>query len=276
MNRRRLLLVVACASVLALLPLLVMSLVPAEEVAGVAVRALQREGYTLTARRFQRVFPVGISGEDVLLRSSRGDLVKFDTFAARLKLAPLLIGKVAVGFRGTIRKGEIEGKLFFRPRQGLSIELRDVELEDVPFFRTVGLARAAGKLNASGALSGTGNDQAGELKVWSDRGALNGVKIGGVPLPDSAYDRIRGMCRIRSGRGTLESFTLQGMGLYLRLRGDIPLTPSAPLNLNLELMPRPEFLQSQKLVFLLLAKYLTTPGHYLIPIRGTLADPAIQ
>jgi hypothetical protein len=41
-------------------------------------------------------------------------------------------------------------------------------------------------------------------------------------------------------------------------------------------MPKPGFLESQKFVFLLLTKYLTTPGHYQIPVRGTLAKPVIQ
>ena len=86
---------------------------------------------------------------------------------------------------------------------------------------------------------------------------------------------------VRAGDGAikLESFTLEGEGLYVRLKGGLPLTMplgAAPLNLTLELMPKPEFLERQKFVFLLLTKYLTSPGHYEIPIRGTLAKPAIQ
>jgi type II secretion system protein N len=50
----------------------------------------------------------------------------------------------------------------------------------------------------------------------------------------------------------------------------------APLNLTLELMPKPAFLERQKFVFLLLAKYLISPGNYRIPINGTLARPAIE
>jgi len=35
-------------------------------------------------------------------------------------------------------------------------------------------------------------------------------------------------------------------------------------------------MEKQKYVFLLLAKYLISPGAYQIPIRGTLAKPAFQ
>jgi hypothetical protein len=50
---------------------------------------------------------------------------------------------------------------------------------------------------------------------------------------------------------------------------------AAPLNVTLEMMPKPEFLIQQKLVFLLFARFLVTPGHYRIPITGTLQEPKI-
>jgi type II secretion system protein N len=108
---------------------------------------------------------------------------------------------------------------------------------------------------------------------------LRGVKISGTQLPDASYRTMQGMLRIAGGRTNLESVTLQGDGLYVRLSGDLPtgVSPAAtPLNLKLELMPKPEFLESQKFIFLLLAKYTVTPGHYQLPIRGTLASPSLQ
>jgi len=117
------------------------------------------------------------------------------------------------------------------------------------------------------------------LRLWAKEAVLNGVKIGETPLPDASYENIQGLYRLKGSRGTLETLSLQGSGIYVRLKGEIPFvepTASAPLNLTLELMPKPAFLESQKFVFLLLAKYLTTPGHYTIPIRGTLAKPMIQ
>jgi hypothetical protein len=40
-------------------------------------------------------------------------------------------------------------------------------------------------------------------------------------------------------------------------------------------MPKPEFLDKQKLVFMLLAKFAVSPGVYRLPITGTLLKPAI-
>ena len=86
------------------------------------------------------------------------------------------------------------------------------------------------------------------------------------------------MVRVVDGKARLESFTLEGDGVYMRLSGDIPSDANAaatPLNMSLEIMPKPEFLEKQKLVFLLLAKFMASPGVYRVPIKGTLLKPEI-
>jgi type II secretion system protein N len=86
------------------------------------------------------------------------------------------------------------------------------------------------------------------------------------------------MIRVSNGIARLESFSLQGDGVYMRLSGDLPSganAATAPLSLVLEIMPKPEFLDKQKLVFMVLAKFMTSPGVYKIPIKGTLLKPEI-
>ena len=85
--------------------------------------------------------------------------------------------------------------------------------------------------------------------------------------------------RVADGRARLESFTLLGDGVYMRLSGDLPGGANAatsPLQLTLEIMPKPEFMDKQRLVFLLLAKFAASPGVYKVPIRGTLLKPVIM
>ena len=107
---------------------------------------------------------------------------------------------------------------------------------------------------------------------------LAGVKIGDMPLPDASYQEVRGALRVEKGHALLKSFSLNGDGIYVRLKGDTALaTPlgNSPLNLTLEMMPKPAFLERQKFVFLLLTKYQSSPGAFSIPIHGTLAHPAL-
>jgi len=102
--------------------------------------------------------------------------------------------------------------------------------------------------------------------------------MGAFALPDADNLNSKGMIRIADGKARLESLTLQGEGVYMRLSGNLPMgvnADSAPLDLLLEIMPKPEFLDKQKLVFLLLAKFMTSPGVYRVPIKGTLLRPEI-
>lgn len=61
----------------------------------------------------------------------------------------------------------------------------------------------------------------------------------------------------------------------MRLSGELPQGVTEPVNLLLEIMPKPEYLEKQKLVFLLLAKFMASPGVYRVPITGTILKPEI-
>jgi len=252
---------------------------PAAAVQGVVERALGSAGYTFRASQFGKALPLGIKAGNVEIADGRGALFKADDAAVRLRLLPLLTGRISFAFRADIRDGEVTGD--FSPSRGGNMEFRisKVRLEDIPFFTNVADVRAKGELRAEGEFRGNGSNAAGKARLEIKSLELAGVKIGGMPLPDASYDAVRGALKVAGGRAVLESATLQGEGIYVRLSGDFPVTNplgAAPLNLTLELMPKPDFLERQKLVFLLLARYLVSPGNYRIPIHGTLGRPAIQ
>lgn len=256
-----------------------LTLVPSREVAGVVERLLAREGYTFHAERFGKAFPLGFAARGVTIGTDRGPVLRFDRVTARLALLPLLTGKVTFTGDASVGPGRIDGTYSLRKGGTGSVEARGIRLEDIPFFKTVAGAGVKGLLTVDAAFAGTGPRTSGELRLEVTGADVRGVAIGGTPLPDASYDTVRGMVRMASGRATLDSFTLQGTDIYIRLKGDIPLTTppdASPLNLTLELMPQPAFLDRQKLVFVLLAKYLVTPGHYQLPVRGTLAKPLLQ
>jgi type II secretion system protein N len=254
-------------------------LVPSREVEGVVERLLAREGYTFQAERFGKAFPLGIAARGVTIATDQGPVLRFDRITARLSLLPLLAGKVAVNWKVAVGPGRISGTYLPRKGGNGALEARGVRLEDIPFFRTIAGAEVKGTLSADASFAERGPQTSGELRLEVKGADVRGVAIGGTPLPDAAYDTVRGMIRMASGKAALDSFTLQGTDLYIRLKGNIPLASppgASPLNLTLELMPQPAFLDRQKLVFVLLSKYLVTPGHYQLPVRGTLAKPLLQ
>lgn len=267
------------AAALLLLVSLTILFIPTKVLRDAVERSLQSRGLTMHASYFGKAFPLGVKARDLRIGDARGVLLKLDDAVARVSIPALLTGRVVVNYHADIGNGSIEGKIFQSKETGFTFQADGVRLEDIPFFQTATGAMVKGKLDANADFREKGMMRNGELRLQVSGAVLNGVKMGGMPLPDASYDTVRGMYRLDGVRGTLESLSLDGKGIYVRLKGDIPFsTPpgNAPLNLTLELMPKPAFLDNQKFVFLLLTKYLTTPGHYQIPIRGTLSKPLIQ
>jgi type II secretion system protein N len=277
-SRRRLLTAGGIAGACLLFPILTFLLVPDRELQGLASRALEREGYTLTAARIGKTLPPGLTATDLEIFSDKGPLVRLNKATARLRLLPLLTGRVTFACKADIGAARIRGDVSPLDQE-FRIDARGVKLEEIPFFQSVADAQVKGALQLEGTFRLKGKGAGGELRLEVREMNLAGVTIGGTPLPDADFSTVRGMVRGTNGLVNLESFTLQGEGLYVRLKGSFPLTTpptAAPLNLTLEMMPKPDFLEKQKLVFLLLAKYLVSPGAYSIPIKGTLAKPLIQ
>lgn len=277
-TRLRLFLVAGTAGAILVLICLTLFLVPDRELQNLVARLAQQQGYVFRAEQFGKAFPVGVKGVGLVIEDDRGALLKVNKASVRLRLIPLLTGNITFGYHAVIGTGAIRGE--YSPRNGeIRIEANGIRLEDIPFFQNVADARVKGDLRFSGSSRGTGKEPGGELRLEIKGANISGVKIAGMPLPDADYSLIQGMIRRKGAMLALESFTLQGEGLYVRLKGDFPLVVppgEAPLNLALELMPKPEFLDKQKFVFLLLTKYLISPGNYRIPINGTLAKPLIQ
>jgi len=270
---------VGSAVLLALFALLTYLFIPDRVLQGIVARGLAQEGFTFTAARLGKAFPLGVTAKRVEIGNESGPLLKADEATIRIALLPILRGKLEMDYRLRIGTGELFGSYFPGGNGNSTFETRDVKLEEIPFFPTVTGAKVKGDLSGHGSLAGRQATASGELQLEARKTDLSGMKIGDTPLPDAAYDSARISLKVSSGKILLESFTLQGEGLYVRLKGDLPLTSplsAAPLNLTLELMPKPDFLDRQKFVFLLLTKFQASPGHFQIPIKGTLGKPAIQ
>ena len=250
---------------------------PMGQVNAVINRQLAVHGLTLTPGAHKTILP-GLAWDDMLLSSDQGALVSCDRLKVQLGLLQLLMGRVTVAVSASIGKGSLDLKYGITGTKALEVHADGINLADIPFLKTVLGARAGGSLWSEGNVTRGPKGLNGELKLEIKQLEFSGLKLGAFPLPDVSNLRSQGMVRVTNGIARLESFTLEGEGIYMRLSGDIPSganAVSAPLNLTLEIMPKPEFLEKQKLVFMLLAKFTTSPGVYRLPIRGTILKPAI-
>ena len=258
--------------------LLIPAFIPNREIEAIVGRVLERGGYRLVSGEFGKGYPFGIKAKKLVLAVDKGEALRFDTVTARLSLISLLSGKPLIVFSAGIGTGELAGTMALGKTPELKLKAQAVPLEAIPFFRNVAGVEIKGKLRGEVNMKGSGGAASGEIRAEVTGADLRSVRIGEMPLPDAGYETVQGMLRVKSGRAILESLTLQGKTLYTRLKGDISVTSplgASPLNLTLELMPKPEFLEQQKFIFLLLVKYLITPGHYQLPIRGVLGKPTL-
>ncbi|GFO69369.1 type II secretion system protein GspN [Geomonas limicola] len=278
MRRRALYLALGIPAGLLLFTYLTLCFVPNDALKGVVVRAAGNAGYTLDLAGFGKGFPLAVKARGVELSSQQGLLIKAADVRVGLELLPLFIGKPRVAYRGNIGTGEFSGTVTLGRKPGWSILAKGIRLEDIPFFGTVAGARVRGDLRLTGEVASVKGAPQGEVQLQVRGAELASVKLGEMPLPDATYQDVRGALSLDRGQAHLKSFTLTGDGIYVRLKGDVNLaTPlgDSPLNLTLEMMPKPEFLDRQKFVFLMLVKYLTSPGAYTVPIHGSLAHPAL-
>lgn len=240
-------------------------------------QALSTQGLALAPAARKTILP-GLVWNNAVLASEQGELIRI----ARLKVRPVLLrilsGQVVLHSAASIGSGHLDLDYGLNGREALTLKADGIRLGEIPFFQSVLSARAGGTLRSAGSVTRSAQGLNGEFQLEVKQLELSGVKLGAFSLPDVARLTSQGLVRITDGKARLESLTLQGDGIYMRLSGDLPMTgnaATAPLNLVLEIMPKPEFLDSQKLVFLLLAKFMISPGVYRVPIRGTLLQPEI-
>lgn len=252
-------------------------LFPTGRIDAVLARVLSQQGLTLSPAVHKTVLP-GLAWDNLLLSSDHGALLSCQRLQVRVLLLPLLTGRAVISGRATIGKGRLDARYALNGKDALDLETDGISLAEIPFIKSVLGAKAAGNLWAQGTLQRGAKGLSGDLKLEVKQLEFSGVKMGAFPLPDAAGLKTQGMIRVTDGKARLESFTLEGDGIYMRLSGDIPSGANAavtPLNMTMEIMPKPEFLEKQKLVFMLLAKFMTSPGVYKVPIRGTLLKPEI-
>jgi type II secretion system protein N len=265
------------AAVTALFLLFAYLLFPTARIDAVLAQVLSRQGLTLAPAVHKTLLP-GLAWDNALLSSEQGPLLNCERLRVRPLLLPLFAGRAVVSGGATIGKGQLDIRYALNGKTALDLEAGGISLADIPFFKSVLGAKAAGNFWSEGTLQRGAKGLSGDLKLEVKQLELSGVKLGAFPLPDVANLKTQGMVRVINGKARLESFTLEGDGIYMRLSGDIPSGANAavtPLNMSLAIMPQPEFLEKQKLVFMLLAKFMTSPGVYTVPIRGTLLKPEI-
>lgn len=277
MNRRTLLVwIMAIAVGLATLPPLTLLFIPDTAVQQAVSRIVAANGFTLLAKNIGTALPFGITATGISVSDATTTLLTFEHASLQLRLLPLLTGRIAIKVSAGSGSSTVAGTVSLLPRLQANLQITNYELSTIPFLSAASGGSVTGLAQVDLNLDSKQNAAAdGDARLLVRNLNLKGVRISSMPLPDASFPELRGLLKIKGQTIVIDNLALQGNGIYLRLGGSVPLSAAAPLNLSLELMPSAEFMEQQKSVFLFMALYQASPGHFKLPISGTLTSPQL-
>jgi type II secretion system protein N len=195
------------------------------------------------------------------LKKSDRALISIDDVTGRINPLKLLSGKPPLDFRGNVGGGRIDGEAGFLKRSSANIRVDKANIEEIPFFALSGL-------EGNGTLSGEFRlaKGTGDIKFVVKDAHLKNGSFGGVSVPLDVFRDAKGAMSIEGPTVKIVSFSLEGEGIYARIKGNIV---GKRLDVTLELMPERSF--KEALIFSALENYRVSPGYFVIPITKTLS-----
>ncbi len=236
--------------------------VPQRLLSGLITRSFQGSPVGISIVNLQKGHFYDVSIGQIVLKKAGTTILSVDNSYGRLSFVSLLKLRPGIIFRGDIAGGKVRGTLCFsRAGRSLEVVLKNAHLEEVPFFAHAGL-------DGRGVISGEyhAENNAGNLEFTVDDAAIKPASLGGVPVPLNMFTKARGAMETKGRTIRIISFAMEGKGIYARIKGDVT---GRMLNLTMEIMPDAA-LEGQDLMFSMIRRYEVSPGHYSIPVRGTI------
>lgn len=162
-------------------------------------------------------------------------------------------------FTGQMHSGIIEG-VYGIKENSLALRGKDIKLEEIPSLKIINIEGEGSLSFKLEIIKGQGdiilNVRDARLKTT--------ILPGGYILPLNWFHDIKGVLAIGNQTTEIKSFTLEGDGVYARVKGN--LTDNA-IDLRMEVMPEASFKKPSLLM--LIESFKVSPGYYVIPINLT-------
>ncbi len=188
--------------------------------------------------------------DETLLLNFNNIAIKPD-FISLLKLSPILF------FTGQTHSGIIEG--FYGIKENiLNLQGKDIKLSEIPSLKLLNIEGDGNLFLKSQVI----NDQGEIILSVKDAKLKTSIMPGGYILPLNWFNDIKGLLAISKEITEVRSFTLEGEGIYARIKGNIM---GGIIDLRMEVMPDASFKNPSLLM--LIEPFKASPGYYVIPIK---------
>ncbi|MBA4372458.1 MAG: type II secretion system protein GspN [Thermodesulfovibrio sp.] len=211
---------------------------------------------------FRKSLFFGFNAEKISVKKSERLLIAVDSFSGQIDFFSLIKLKPMFNFSGNIGSGRLQGSAeLLRKSREVSVSITEVDIAAIPFFELAGL-RGGGRISGNMVLQ----NNRGEIRFDLKEMKIPSGTFGNIAVPLHFFESAQGAMEISGSKAKVNSFTMEGPGVYARIRGDIT---DSRLALTLEMMPEKTFADRNPLL-LLLEKYKVSPGMYLIPLTNRL------
>lgn len=211
---------------------------------------------------FRKSLFFGFSADRISIKKDGRLLIAVDGFSGQIDPFSLIGLKLPLTFLGNTGGGRLQGTAeLLRKSREVSLTIADADIAVIPFFELAGM-------KGSGLLSGKillKNNQGNVRFDLKEMRVASGI-FGNIAVPLNYFQSAQGALEISGSRAKVSSFTMEGPGVYARIRGDIS---DNRLALTLEIMPEKTFTDRNP-AFLLLEKYKVSPGRYSVPLSSRL------
>ncbi|MBI4690148.1 MAG: type II secretion system protein GspN [Nitrospirae bacterium] len=197
------------------------------------------------------------------LKGKGGDLLLIKDIKGKINPLYFFLLRLESSFNGKIQNGIISGRFGGGKNKRLvHIGINNVDIKDIPLFERIGF-KGTGTLQAKFKME----DNRGNVKFDIGSANLETFTLSGISLPMNMFDRAKGMISINNNTVNIDSFSLEGTGIYGRIKGKIK---DGIADLSLEIMP--DASAGEKIpVLAFLERYKVYPGYYFIPIKTNLS-----
>lgn len=224
--------------------------------------ALKGSDISVDITNFKKGIFFSLTMDRIILKKSGNTLLSIEHASGKINPLSLFIMRLTLHLSGEIGGGRINGGFdLFKGKKHIDMDISNAHIEEIPFFALIGL-------DGKGVLSGglRLENGKGETRLELKETELKTGTFGGVAVPLEMFDNARGAIAISSGVLKVVSFSLEGKGIYARIKGTIT---GGRTDLTMELMPDKTFTENNP-VFSLINNYKVSPGFYSIPINSAL------
>lgn len=238
--------------------------VPGSLITDLIENSLAAKGLHADFAGFRKGLFFTFEARQITLKKSGNSLLSVENARARLKPLSLLALSLPVLFDGDISGGRINARVdLLHSGNRSDITIDKAEMERIPLFRALGFAGSKGIFSGDMKIE----NSRGEIKFDLTNAAFESASFGGITLPLEMFYKARGAMTISNNTIDIKSFTLEGDGIYARIKGNII---EGRAGLIAELMPERSF-KEKNYIFSMLEQYKVSPGYYSIPINSNLS-----